>query len=743
MKLLHDLRRRRVFRLAGLYIVGAWVVVQVAEALFQAWGIPETANRFVFIAAALCFPIALVFGWIYDITSEGIVRTRKAGVDESVSMQLQKADYGILAALVAIGVVVLLGSYERIQEEIETGYTAPQSIERRSNSIAVLPFKNLDIHAETGYFSDGITEEILQRLSTLGALHVLSSGSSFSFRDSDQSPAEMSATLGVSYLLDGSIRRSENRIRVTTRLLDADGFQVWTDTYDRELTEIFALQTDIANEVSRQIAAEIVPLEALPGGRTTENMEAYNAYLLGRYEADRRFFGWRGRAEEAFRKAIELDPGFAPPYAGLAILVVNTALGPHWEEARSNAEKSLQLDPDLAEAHAILGLMKTLLDDDPEAGAVSLRHAIDLNPSYSSSYAWLAISLNRQGLSAASREASYRGLEKDPFNPVLIANLADREELAGNFEVAEQLLLRLMRLPQVSGPQGQILSLYHDWGRYADELASFKTIMRKLGADSVGQFPYLARNYAALGMTADASYWLDLSASEEADGITPIDDIYFVSKLFADPAPLRPHLASVEAEVARLGAEERAYLFGYGGLAQIQVGDFAKGIEWLEESLEIYRQAYAPDSPARIIDVSTYDDEWWTWLVVHMFQRLVFAYQQVDRIDDATDILQQLDEVLGQAEPRKPLQHEWHALQYVLRGDLDGAHESLAAAIDLGWANYHEVSSDPAWASALQDERIAALLEIAKDRVTEQRRVVEAEEAEEDFRATVERWLSE
>jgi len=729
-----------MFRLVGLYVVGAWVMIQVAEALFQAWGIPESAMRFVFIGAFLCFPIALVFGWIYDITSKGIVRTRAAGPDESVDISLKRTDHLILTAMLVVGIAVLAGSADKVMDENELP-EGPAIVERLENSIAVLPFSNLDMNADTGYFSDGVTEEILHRLSTLRALHVLASNSSFALRNSTEGPAEIAAKLGVRYLLQGSVRREQNQVRITARLLDQTGLMVWSDTFDRDLTEIFAVQTDIANVVSREIVSEIVPFDELPAGRTTGNAEAYNAYLLGKYEADRRTMGWKQRANEAFRKAIELDPGFAPPYAGLAILVVNSALGPHWKEARETAEKSLKLDPKLAEAHAALGLITTVLGD-PAAGAESLERAIELNPSYSSSYAWLAEALRRQGLETEARNALYRGLEKDPLNPILVANLADGEEQRGDFEAAEQLLLRLIGLPQLSGPSFDILKLYRDWGRYADELATGKKMMVKMGPDSAILVPQLSRNYAALGMTAEADYWLDLSVPDGTDAGTPIAELYYAYKLYDDPSNLRPHLAAVEQQVQTLDGMHRASLLGYGGMAQIQIGDFEKGIEWLETSLELYRQHYQPESIAGVIDVSIYVENWWTWLAIHMMQRLAFAYQQVDRGPDAIDILQQLDDVFGQAQPNTPRELEWRALQRGLYGDIDSAYESLSAAVELGWANYYEITNDPAWLETIKDGRVAALLAEVKLNIDQQRETVQALEEKEDFRGEVERLLS-
>jgi TolB-like protein/tetratricopeptide (TPR) repeat protein len=743
MKLLHDLRRRRVFRLAGLYIVGAWVVIQVAEALFQAWGIPETANRFVFIAAALCFPVALIFSWIFDITSEGIVRTRKAGADESVSMQLQTKDYGILAALAAIGVVVVLGSFERIQEEIESGHVETVALERRANSIAVLPFKNLDLNDPSGYFSIGVTEEILHRLSSLGALHVLASTSSFSFRDSDQPPAEISARLGVSFLLDGSIRRSDDTVRVTARLLDGEGFQVWSQTFDRELEEIFLVQTDIARAVSEEIVDEIVPLAELPAGRTTDNMEAYNAYLLGRYEGYNRIIGWKDRAREAFEKAIELDPGFAPPYAGLAMLVVNTDRGPHWEEALDVAAKSLELDPDLAEGHAVTGLIKVVLED-PAAGQAALERAIQLDPSLSTAYAWLTIALNRQGKREAAAQVEMRGIEIDPFNTILVVNAAIKQSERGDFERAEQLRLRLMSLPQLSGAAFTIVDFYDAWGRYDKELDITSSIIAKAPREELGGpvLTVLARTHAKLGMTEEADYWRSqaIAALPELEG--DIHDAYYLYRLYDDSTPLEEALRQFERTNPELHVDNDPSSLAYGALAQVRVGNYEMAVDWFDLAFDVFYKLYDSKEPDTGVDVELFRYQWPDSLVLPISLSMAHAYQQVGRDADATATLRRVAEALDEFPLKDPESLQFAALQRALNGEIDASYEFLRAAVDIGWANYYEVTNDPAWARALQDERIAALLEIAKDRVSEQRASVEAWQTDEDFRGVVERWLS-
>ena len=349
-----ELRRRHVFRMSGFYVVGAWLIIQVADVFFPAWGLPDTAVRFLIIAAMACFPIALIFSWIFDITTSGIVRTEPADAGEVFDNSLKRTDYVVLVALLAIGAAIVLGSLQKIVEEVD-GTVAVASVEKIANSIAILPFANLDSNPDTGYFSDGVSDEILHRLSSLNALHVLSRASSFVFRDSNEGPVRISEILGVRYLLHGSVRRDNNLVRVTAYLVDDAGKQVWSETFDRELEGIFKIQSEIANTVASRIERQIIPLADLPAGRTTTNMEAYDAYLVGRAFVNARTPGFQDKAIAAFEEAIRLDENFAPPYAGLAV-----ALGlnyydwePTHESAVRAAETALEFDPKLAEGHDV------------------------------------------------------------------------------------------------------------------------------------------------------------------------------------------------------------------------------------------------------------------------------------------------------------------------------------------------------------------------------------------------------
>jgi len=729
-----ELRRRRVYRLAGFYIVAAWLVIQVAEMLFQAWGVSETALRYLFIAATACFPVALIFSWYYDITPKGIVRTESVDASETVDPKLKRADYFVLTALLAVGLAILLGSAEKIQEEIETAPDKALVAERREHSIAVLPFTNLDTNPDTGFFSDGITEEILHRLSTLGALHVLASNSSFAFRDSQMSISEISKKLGVRYLLQGSIRRDNDYVRLTARLIDDTGFQIWSQTFDRKLESIFAIQTQIASTVSSQIINEIVPIQKLPAGRTTTNMEAYNEYLVGRVFYDARAPGWQEKTVAAFQRAIELDPGFAPPYAGKAMAIfVMDGSRPSREQARTLAETALELDADLAEAHAILGLL-LISEDKSEQAALTLRRSIELDPSFIHAYNWLGIVLLGQGLEAEANAIMELGLEIDPLNPPIVANTAARESREGNFGRAEQLLLRLLSLPEPPRlVYPSLYYLYDAWGRFTDAVAIAKQFARlDASSDQTEPFIWLAWTYDALGMTEDADYWARLIRDNEQDELETLDFTYNLLRARSADSKLGAELQQIVSETEFLPDEHDPWILCQFGLVNIQLGNFETGSEQLEYGLRLYLAPPGQKGPASSIEISAFRAD--PADVVYVMQRLAFAYQQVGRSDEANTILQALTDEFSL---------ENNAMHYALLGDTSGALQAYRAMTEgraakyLGPGKYYELVNDPAWAETIQAPEFQELLAEVKEDIDRQRAVVEAADAEHDFRAEI------
>ena len=739
MKFWQELRRRRVYRLAGLYILGAWVVIQVADISFPAWGVPETALRFLFVAAIACFPIALIFSWFYDITPKGIVRTEAADGSEAVDLRLKRGDYLVLAALLAVGFAILFGSVDRIQEEVESGPVSSHGAVVRENSIAVLPFANLDIKQNTAYFSDGITEEILNRLSSLKALHVLASNSSFAFRDSKESLTQIREKLGVRYILQGSIRRENDYVRVTARLIDEGGFQVWSEQFDRKLEGIFAIQTEVASKVVGEIINEIVPLQELPAGRTTKNMAAYNEYLAGKAFLDARGEGWKDMAITAFQKAIELDAGFAPPYAGLAMATtVNTHWGSNWEEGRQLASKAIALDAELAEGHAALGMI-LMADGKLQQASLSLRHALELNASMGFAYNILAVTLGRLGLVEEAMTVSNNGLAVDPLNPPLVMNVAGYESREGNFERAEQLLRRLLSLPHPPPAAFEVLYfLYDNWGRFPDAIASAKQHIRRYPADLENWgLTALTWGYGNLGMNEDADYWMSLALENGKVDLSTLDLAYNLLRLRAADSVLGKQLLQlVNQSVFQVG-KDYPWTLAQFGLVNIQTRNFAKGVELLDLGLRLYQAGPDQAEPVSTIDVSALDGNWGD--ILWVMHQLAFAYQQVGEDAKADDILKALED-------EADLQS--NALHHALKGDEAGALKAMQSINTSGRhdyygpGKYYEIINDPAWAGTIKAPEFQQLLAEMKEDIDRQRAIVEAIDAEHDFRAEVEHLIA-
>jgi TolB-like protein len=606
--------------------------------------------------------------------------------------------------------------------------------------MAVLPFANLDINAETGYFSDGITEEILNQLSGLKTLHVLASNSSFAFRDSQESPAEILQKLGVRYLLQGSIRRDRDYVRVTARLIDEKGFQVWSDQFDRKLEGIFAIQTEIASTVAGQVVNEIVPLAQLPEGRTTENMEAYDQYLVGKALLDKRALDWKEPAVQAFRKAIDLDPGFAPPYAALSkALIVNTSYGPHWAEGRSLAEKSLELDDELAEGHAAMALV-LMAEDKLEQAALSARRAIELNPSLGFTYNILALSLRRMGRLEEAREVHLRGLAVDPLNPPLVANVAGNEAQSGNYERAEQLMKRLLSLPEPPPlAYGSLFNLYDSLGQFVDALGITKQALRmsvKRGESCC--FDWLAWTYANLGMTGESDYWMHLGLEDGQLSVSTLDMTINVLAMRAPQSDLGQQLL---AFVSQPGIEEKLRNRGWPsaqlGVINIYMGNYETGARQLDYGVRLYQSQVTgtglkeemevpgiPGSPADVV------------ITIH---QLAHAYRQLGRIEEADNLLKALSATFDM---------QSNALQHAMLGDAEAALEAMRAMQENGRAKYfgpnkyYEIANNPIWAEAIKQPGFPKLLIEMKAEVDRQRAIVEEIEAEHDFKAEIERLIS-
>ena len=314
--LLHELKRRRVFRVAGIYGIVAWVTAEVADVVFPALQLPDWTITFVIALLLLGFPVAMFFSWVFDIGPQGIERTEPLAERASGMPSGERIGYIVLlvAAMGALG-YLLYPSIGGVDED------------RTRDSIAVLPFADLSEDNSGEYFSEGMSEELLNLLVKVPDLRVAARTSSFAYKGEQVDVRDVARELGVDTVLEGSVRKSQNRVRITAQLIDAEtGYHLWSDTYDRELEDIFAVQDEISAEIVKALKVTLggtdEETQIMVREAPTSNVEAYQLYLQARHQ-------WKRRGEEPLRKSIELfdqalalDPEFARAYAGLAAAYV-------------------------------------------------------------------------------------------------------------------------------------------------------------------------------------------------------------------------------------------------------------------------------------------------------------------------------------------------------------------------------------------------------------------------------------
>jgi TolB-like protein len=440
---LGELKRRNVIRIAGLYLVGAWLVIQVAGTLLPMFEAPAWVSRSVVALLVAGLVPALIFSWVFELTPEGLKRDADVPPDASIAPQTARRMDRSLLLVSALALAYF--AFDKFalaprRDAALVATTTRQVTEQRAQSdsainprsIAVLPFVNMSDDASNEYFSDGISEELLNVLARTPALQVAARTSSFSFKGGKHEIPEIARELKVRMVLEGSVRRQGERVRITAQLIDAaNGFHVWSETYDRKLQDVFAIQDEIANAIADQLKVKLVGREGgAETSRGTRNVEAHDRYLRG-------LALWQERGEknlfealDEFRRASAADPAFVEAYAGQAL--VNTILPDYsakisYDEslgrARDNAERALSLDPTLPEPYVVLGYLAD--GDRRHATAQALyRRAIELRPSFVTAYHWFGNSLWSVGKLDEGRAMLERAAALDPRSVIVANNLA-------------------------------------------------------------------------------------------------------------------------------------------------------------------------------------------------------------------------------------------------------------------------------------------------------------------------------
>jgi TolB-like protein/Tfp pilus assembly protein PilF len=577
-----ELRRRNVFKAGAAYLALGWVVVQITATLVPALNLPSTLVPIVTWIGVIGFPFVIMFSWIYELTPEGL--KRESEVDRSASIThitSRRLDYiGISLLVLAIGLFAFdrfvprrvepaAASREAATPAVPSAST-PSAVSAApaasDNSIAVLPFVNMSDEKSNEFFSDGISEELLNLLAKIPQLQVTARTSSFAFKGEKIGIAEVARQLHVAHVLEGSVRKAGNTVRITAQLINAaTDTHLWSETYDRRLDDIFAVQDEIAADVVKQL--KITLLRAAPKVRTTDP-EAYALYLqavqLGRQETAEAF----RQSDALYRKALAIDPRYAPAWAAWAenfYEKANRGLLSNKEgyaQASEAAKKALAIDPDYAPAHARLGYIANS-DNDLAGAAEHLKRALVLDPADPDvlrNCASLLQSLGRLDEGLALQEAVVR---RDPVNVTTLSNLALYQRDAGRFDAAIASLRTVLSLAPGRGiahyllgtalllkgdAQGALAEIeqetsevykmiglpmaYHALGRKADSDAALATLIAKNEKDG----PYnIAYNYAFRGEADKAFEWLDKAVEYGDPGLADIVTENLFDKIHADP----------------------------------------------------------------------------------------------------------------------------------------------------------------------------------------------------------------
>lgn len=661
VSLIQELKRRNVFRVAVAYAVVSWVILQIIDVISPIFDLPVWAPKLLFVILAVGAIPALIFAWAFEITPEGL--KKEEDVDRSASIvgtTGRKLNYVIVAALV-LAVTLLL-----VERQSKEGAETPQSIADTvvdaevTKSIAVLPFVNMTSDPEQEFFSDGISEEILNSLAAVRELKVAGRTSSFAFKGKNEDLRLIGDALGVTHILEGSVRKAGEQVRITAQLIQANnGFHLWSETYDRQLVDVFAIQDEIAGEILKQLKLKLLSGDAAVAESDRTSPEAYELYLKAR----QRIYGRVGAEIELAVKELDdviaLDPQYAPAYAqrGIAtILLSEEQYGslPNTEAHRRGQryiDQALALNPNLAYGWAGRGLYQSDNPANAEEAIDSLMKALEINPNLIDASNWLNNTLRDVGDMSGALGVISELVERDPFYRPAFGNAIQMFNSFGQTEKAEALLQRMARLD----PDSPDILM----GRSINYLFSGKLgeSLQAMEARSVqGSMGGVARVYLSIGLIGTQQYQRALDEGDHFQKVVPLyelgrrDEAYVLARNFA-----------AEGDLGNL-----FYLF-------IRENREQELIDYVEERWPNI-EAFALENPGNEYGFDT-------------ISYLAYAYQRVgehQKFAAAMDVLNRFHKNMEEQGINNGPMSMSIAFQNAMEGDFDAAFERLQAAVERG-----------------------------------------------------------
>lgn len=501
--LLTELKRRNVLRVAAAYAVVAWIIIEAGSVLLPTFGASESAFQIYVIVVIAGFVGSLIIAWIFEVTPDGVKLEKNVDRGESITPKTGRKLDIVIIMLLAVALAVSVTLNVTGMRDVEVVAEAP-ALDR--SSIAVLPFTSRSTDPENQLFADGIHDDLLTRLANIGALKVISRTSVMEYRDTTKNLRQIGDELGVGVVLEGSVQRSGDSVRINAQLIDAATDEhIWARIYDRELSaaNLFALQSEISGEITRALQAtltneEQTRLATIP----TDSLAAYNLYTQGRDNLYKRQLETLQKAREQFQAAITLDPDYAEAYAGLAesvILLLNNhqAITPDeaFEVAGTSLEKAHALNPDLAEAHAAMGLLKyqmwqeIRIEGGLEEAADWYTEALELNPNNAQAYMWFALLRGTQNRIEEAIDLYHESMRVDPLGKIPYANLPGLYALRGQNDQALDLYLKATEIhPDWPTAYQNLAQHLQGLGRM-DEAVAWGMKSIELSTDPIGGAP--------------------------------------------------------------------------------------------------------------------------------------------------------------------------------------------------------------------------------------------------------------
>ena len=516
MSFFDELKRRNVFRVGIAYAVSAWILLQVVDLVLENIEAPPLVMQVFMLALAVGFPIALIFAWAFEITPEGVKLEKDVDRSKSITHKTaQKMNRHIIIALSIAVVFLLVDRFMPVKDpeprpvvdKVENTGTATMEaeLEQTEKSIAVLPFVNMSSDPEQDYFADGISEEILNALAGVSELKVAGRTSSFAFKGKNEDLLAIGKVLRVNHILEGSVRKSGNRVRITAQLIKVDdGFHMWSETFDREINDIFVIQDEISAAILVQLKAQLLGEQQLVTAKT--DTRAYELYLLAKQRIYDRNKASLEMAAKLLNEAIAIDHAYVPALAQLGIAYIllsedNYGSLPVEEASKKsklNLDKALQLDPDNAEALAGMGLYASNYEIDHEKSIDLLQRALAINPSLLNANTWLATELDVTGNLRAGTQLREQTFQRDPLHRPTFGNLQQSYMVMGQNEKALKMLDGLQAyLPgdaKLIGDYGEVNFMM---GNLAEAQLQFQKAYDKEPLDAVNRFWYGATLFHA------------------------------------------------------------------------------------------------------------------------------------------------------------------------------------------------------------------------------------------------------